>query len=111
MKEGIIMIRLVKENVDNITPEYGVLITSDKNPNKAFIANFYEDEESAFNFLSDAEVMGKEVFNIYDPDIMQKNSGYEADSRGRCYYIAYTPDGDEYLQEVRVVNNEPIYIA
>lgn len=105
------MIKLVKENVDNITPEHGVLITSDKNPNKAFIANFYEDEESAFNFLSDAEVMGKDVFNIYDPYILTKQNGYEPDSRGRCYYHAYTPDGEEYLQEVRVVNNEPIYIA
>lgn len=104
------MIKLVRENIDNIEPEYGVLITSDSNPTKAFIADFYGDKEEAFNFLNDAEVMGKDVFSVYDPDILQKNSGYKPDSKGRCYYHTYTPDGDEYLQEVRVINQEPIYI-
>lgn len=105
------MIKLVRENIDNIEPEYGVLITSDSNPTKAFIADFYGDKEEAFNFLNDVEVMGKDVFDVYDPDILQKNSGYKPDSKGRCYYHAYTPDGEEYLQEVRVINQEPIYIV
>jgi hypothetical protein len=41
---------------------------------------------------------------------MTKRTSYEADSRGRCYYTATTPEGDEYLQEVKVVNQKPLYL-
>lgn len=100
----------IKENVDNILPEYGVLFTSDRLNGKNALAIFYDNRDEALEFYNDAEVMGKDVFNTWDPDIMTKRTSYEPDTRGRCYYTATTPEGDEYLQEVKVVNKEPLYL-
>lgn len=99
----------IKEDLDNIRPEYGVLIYDTKT-GKNVIALFYDDKEEAYEFVTDVETLGKDVFNYHDPDIMRKDrgNGFEPDSRGRCYYSATTADGEDYLQEVRVVNQEPI---
>ena len=98
----------VKENLDTIIPEYGVLIKSNTSEKPA-LALFYNDKEAAFEFYNDAEILGKDVFKTWDPDIITKRDGFEVDSNGKCYYVAYTSEGDEYLQEVRVVNQEPLY--
>ena len=98
----------IKEDLDNLKPEYGVLFRNPKtNKNSLFI--FYEKDE-AFEFIEDYNLMGSDIFSKWDPDIMTKDTGkgFEPDKYGKCYYVAYTPDGDEYLQEVRVINREPL---
>ena len=100
----------IKEDIDNLKSEYGVLFTSDNLNGENALAVFYNNREEAFDFYNDAEVMGKDVFNKWDPDIMTKKNGFEPDFKGRCYYHAYTSDGEEYLQEVKVVNTEPLYL-
>lgn len=99
----------IKEQFDTIIPEYGVLITSDTFKKPA-LTLFHDDKDAAFEFYNDAEILGSDVFKTWDPEIITKRYGFEADSNGKCYYVAHTSEGDEYLQEVRVVNQEPIYI-
>ena len=99
----------IKEHLDTIIPEYGVLIKSDT-IKKPALALFYDDKEAAFEFYNDAEILGRDVLKAWDPDIMTTQNGFKVDSNGKCYYVAYTPEGDEYLQEVRVVDPKPLYL-
>lgn len=98
----------IKENIDNLVPKYAVLFTSDNLNGKNSLA-ILDTKDDAFSFYNDAEVMGTDVFKIWDPDIMTTKYGYKPDANGKCYYAATTPEGEEYLQEVRVVNQEPLY--
>ena len=98
----------IKEDLDNMKPDYGVLF-KDPKTNKNALCIFYNKEE-AFEFFEDCELLGRGVFDKWDPDIMTKDKGkgFEPDKYGKCWYVAYTSDGEEYLQEVRVINREPV---
>lgn len=96
----------VFEDVNNNDTEYGVLVT-DLN-GKVCVACFYNDKTSAYEFINDAETMGRSVFDRWDVDILSKPTDYEPDSYGNCYYHATTADGREYLQRVKILNSEPI---
>ena len=98
----------IKEDLDNMKPDYGVLF-KDPKTNKNALCIFY-NKEDAFEFFEDCELLGRGVFDKWDPDIMTKDTGkgFEPDKYGKCWYVAYTSDGEEYLQEVRVINREPV---
>ena len=99
----------IKEGLDNIKPEWGVLVWDDVK-HKNYLANFYDDKEQAFEFVNDYDLFGDEIWDRYHPDIIAKNTrkGFEPDSNGSCYYTVTTADGDVYLQEVRLVNQDPL---
>lgn len=70
----------------------------------------FDTSEDALTFENDAELLGSDVFKSWDPDIMSNIRQNHFDRDGNYSYIATDEYGDEFIQEIRVVNKQPIEV-
>ena len=109
------MIKLFKEDnhPEGYQPEYGILTKS--RDGKDIIVCF-QDKEDAYEFLNAADVYGvgygSDIWDAFDGkyDFLSRkdNKPIRPDRTGSYWYVCYTPEGEEFLQEVRLLNNKPL---